>query len=65
MNIQLPSYSVEQTPTEVSALRCTYVNTRLSYRHTPDLKMHVYCELESLFIKMFCPKTWNLYMLHL
>ena len=41
INIQLPNYSIEHTPTENSAGGALlYINKRLSYNFRADLKMY-------------------------
>ena len=61
INIQLPNYSIEHTPTEASAGGALlYINNRLSYKPRADLKMYAPGKLESVFIEIICPNSSNL-----
>ena len=59
-NVDLPSYNIEQIPTESSAgTALIYISQSLSYKPRKDL--HIYCakELESVFIELLIPNKKN------
>ena len=60
INIQLPYYSTEHTPTEASAGGALHFNNRLSYKPRADLTVYTPDKLESVFIEIICPNTSNL-----
>ena len=60
MNIQLPNYSIEHTPTEDSTGGVLlYINNKLSYKPKADPKMYASGKLESVFIEILCPNSSN------
>ena len=61
INIQLPNYSTEHTPTEVSAGGALqYIINSLSYKPRADPKMFAPGKLESVFIEVICPHSSSL-----
>ena len=59
-NIELENYSIEYTPTEIAAGGALlYINKRLSYHPRNDLNISTPDKLESIFIKIVCPKSSN------
>ena len=60
MNIQLPNYFIEHTPTEDSTGGALmYINNKLSYKPKADPKMYASGKLESVFIEILCPNSLN------
>ena len=60
VNLHLPNYSSEQTPTETSAGgTLLYISKRLSYQLRNDLKLHHPGKTESTFIEIICSKSSN------
>ena len=58
LNIQLPNYSIELTPSEALAGGTfLYINNRLSYKSRTYLKMCTPGKLESIFLEIICPNT--------
>ena len=58
LNIQLPNYSIELTPSEALAGGALlYINNRLSYKSRTYLKMCTPGKLESIFLEIICPNT--------
>ena len=61
INIQLPNYSIEHTPTEASAGGALlYINNRLLYKPRAAIKLYAPGKLESVFIEIICPYSSNL-----
>ena len=61
MNTQLPNYSIEHTPTQVSVGgTLLYINSRLSCKPRADVKLYAPAKLESLFLEIICINTSTL-----
>ena len=65
--INLPNYSIENTPTEATAgSALLYINKKHSYKIHPDLTIYKAKNFEPIFIEIIVPKkTSNIIYKHL
>ena len=59
INLQLNNYSIEHTPTELSAEGTLVYINKLSYQLRNDLRLYDPGKFESIFIEIICSKSPN------
>ena len=60
VNINIPNYSYEHTPTEAAkGGTLIYISNQIDYKPRPDLNIYVSKTIESTFIELIYPKSKN------